>query len=256
MGHNEIFSRTARRRQNGRAALCDKDSRWLLRLMAEELTARLALLDHAASRCLIIGPGAAEVSEQLAAPMKFRAFADSSWVGAHRNGGVQCDEDRLPFADGSFDLVIAAGGLDSVNDLPGALILLRRTLVAGGLFLGALAGAGCLTRLRGAIASTRRASVAVNRCHPQIDVQAGGDLLARAGFRRSVADMQSVTARYADIYRLISDLRANALGNALTMRAALRRDELADMALAFAPDEMDSKAEESFALLFLTGWAP
>src|SRR5690606_31463537 len=77
--------------------------------------------------------------------------ADSGFAFAHAARGVQCDEDRLPFADASFDLIVAAGGLDTVNDLPGALALIRRALVPDGLFLAGFAGAGSLPHLRDAL---------------------------------------------------------------------------------------------------------
>jgi SAM-dependent methyltransferase len=70
--------------------------------------------------------------------------ADPGQLFASAGGAVQCDEDRLPFADGSFDLVMSVGLLDSVNDLPGALTLIRRALRPDGLFLAAFAGAGSL----------------------------------------------------------------------------------------------------------------
>src|SRR3546814_1803016 len=70
--------------------------------------------------------------------------ADPGFANAREMKGVQADEDALPFADASFDLIIACGTLESVNDLPGALILIRRILRPDGLFLAAFAGAGSL----------------------------------------------------------------------------------------------------------------
>jgi SAM-dependent methyltransferase len=61
---------------------------------------------------------------------------DSGGAFARAAGGVQADEDRLPFADGAFDLVVSVGALDGVNDLPGALLLARRALRPDGLFSG------------------------------------------------------------------------------------------------------------------------
>ena len=57
-------------------------------------------------------------------------------------GGIVAEEDHLPFAEGRFDLIVSAGVLDSVNDLPGALIQARRALRPDGLFLAAFVGAG------------------------------------------------------------------------------------------------------------------
>jgi NADH dehydrogenase [ubiquinone] 1 alpha subcomplex assembly factor 5 len=250
----DLFSRPARRRQSQRAFASDHESRWLLALMADEISERLGFIGHSAQRCLILGPGARDLDALLRPPAPLQIVADPSWVAAQGQNGVQCDEDRLPFADGSFDLIVAAGGLDSVNDLPGALILIRKALAPGGLFLGAMAGAGSLPWLRSVTRQAQPSMQAVSRCHPQIDVQAAGDLLSRAGFARPVADSQQITARYSDLFRLIADLRANAMSNCLTVRKALRRDELTRMVLNFRPDGKE-KVEEIFALLFLTGWA-
>src|SRR3546814_14159615 len=84
----------------------------------------------------------------LAAKVMKVVCADPGFANAREMKGVQADEDALPFADASFDLIIACGTLESVNDLPGALILIRRILRPDGLFLAAFAGAGSLPVLR------------------------------------------------------------------------------------------------------------
>jgi hypothetical protein len=55
--------------------------------------------------------------------------------------------------------------------------------------------------------------------------------------------------------RLIGDLRANAMTNALIERKAFRRDQLAQMAAQFS-SAGNPKTEEIFSLIFMTGWAP
>ena len=68
---------------------------------------------------------------------------------------VQADEERLPFADASLDLVVSSLALHWVNDLPGALIQIRRALKPDGLFLGAVLGGETLTELREALVAGR-----------------------------------------------------------------------------------------------------
>ena len=116
--------------------------------------------------------------------------ADAGRRFAAAASGVQGDEDRLPFADHAFDLIVSVGALDSVNDLPGALTLIRRALRPDGLFLAAFAGAGSLPRLRAAMRAAEEAEdiAASPHIHPQIDVRAAGDLLGRAGFALPVVD--------------------------------------------------------------------
>ena len=184
------------------------------------------------------------------------ARVDPGYGFAHAAAGVQGDEDRLPFADASFDLVVSAGVLDSVDDLPGALTLIRRVLRPDGLFLGAMVGAGSLPRLRAAWRAADGERPAA-RLHPQIDVRAAGDLLVRAGFALPVADVETLTVRYASLSRLIDDLRGMAAGNVLAARTAATRGRFARAAQEFADTaDPDGRTAETFALVFLTGWAP
>ncbi len=102
-------------------------------------------------RMLILGSHDGRIAARFATPGRSIVSADAGFAFARASSGVQCDEDRLPFGDASFDLVISAGVLDSVNDLPGALALIRRVLRPDGLFLGAFAGAGSLAWLKSAL---------------------------------------------------------------------------------------------------------
>src|ERR1700735_1168257 len=48
------------------------------------------------------------------------------------------DLERLPVADGGLDLAISLLALQTVNDLPGALVQMRRALQGGGFFVAAV----------------------------------------------------------------------------------------------------------------------
>lgn len=171
-------------------------------------------------------------------------------------GGIQADEDRLPFGDSLFDLVVAAGTLDTVSDLPGALMLIRRALRPDGLFLGAFLGGNTLETLR-AVFRVAEAERPAPRIHPQVEVRAAGDLLVRAGFALPVADVESLNVRYAGIARLFEDLRGSANANVLAARRPLRRDTLAHVATEFARRAApDGRTAERFDIVFLTGWSP
>ena len=181
---------------------------------------------------------------------------DAGAAFARAAQGIQTDEDRLPFASESFDLVVSAGVLDSVNDLPGALTLARRVLRPDGLFLAAFCGAGTLSTLRSVLRDVER-DRPVARIHPQVDVRSAGDLLMRAGFALPVADVEPLTVRYANIGGLLRDLRGMAATNVLRDRVPLRRDTLALAAEAFAARaDPDGKTAERFDIIYLTGWAP
>ena len=181
---------------------------------------------------------------------------DASPAFARIAGGTVCEEDRLPFTAGQFDLIVSAGVLDTVNDLPGALLLARQALRPDGLFLAAFVGAGSLPLLRRSLL-VAEGDAPVAHIHPQIDVRSAGDLLVRAGFALPVADVERLTVRYDNLFALMRDLRGMGATNMLRDRRPLRRDVLARAAEAFASHaDADGRVPERFELLFLVGWAP
>jgi SAM-dependent methyltransferase len=249
----EIFDRFARRRQRDRAALGYAAFDFLRAVMVDGLVDRLSTVKRDFTDMLDLGcfDGA------FPAPPGVRVTrCDAGAVFAQAAGGVQADEDQLPFASGSFDLIVSAGVLDTVNDLPGALSLARRMLRPDGLFLAAFCGAGTLSTLRAAFRDAERDRPAA-RIHPQVDVRSAGDLLMRAGFALPVADLEPLTVRYAGLGGVLRDLRGMAATNILRDRVPLRRDTLARAAEVFAARaDPDGKTPEQFDIIYLTGWAP
>ncbi|HEU4968877.1 class I SAM-dependent methyltransferase [Sphingomonas sp.] len=252
----EIFSRRRRRMRRDRAARDFAAHGFLHARMADELLDRLDSVQRSFVRALDLGCLYGRVGRALAARGIDTVSADPGFRFAQAAGGVQCDEDRLPFADGSFDLVVACGGLDQVNDLPGALTLVRRALKPDGLFLGAFVGAGSLPRLRAALLGAEERAVA--RLHPQIDVRSAGDLLARAGLALPVADGERLTVRYRSLFALLADLRGSASASLLADAAPpLTRTALARAAELFqAGADPDGKVAETVEIVHLLGWAP
>jgi SAM-dependent methyltransferase len=253
------FDRRLRRLRRDRAAPRFEGANYLHRAAAEELLDRLDCVTRTFTQALILGCPDRFLSGALAGRGLEVVSADPGFAFARATAGVQCDEDRLPFADASFDLVMSVGLLDSVNDLPGALTLIRRALRPDGLFLAAFVGAGSLAMLRRAmLAADEVAGGAAPRVHPQIDVRAAGNLLARVGFALPVADLQTVEVRYSGLTSLVSDLRAMGGTNLLAGRAGpLPRAGYAAALAAFASAaEPDGKTVERFDIVHLLGWAP
>ena len=249
---NAIFDRSARRLRRDRAAADYPDHAFLRDVMVDGLLERLAAVKRTFADVLDIGAA----DRGLAVPGAKIARIDPGFRFARAADGVQGDEDRLPFADASFDAVLSAGVLDQVNDLPGALTLIRRVLRPDGLFLGAFLGGGSLPALRAALRVAEGDRPAA-RLHPQIDVRSAGDLLMRAGFALPVADIETFDVRYASFGRLLDDLRGMAASNILIDRSAMTRGTLARAAAAFAAAAgPDGRTTERFSLVFLTGWAP
>jgi SAM-dependent methyltransferase len=261
MQHDSPFDRRIRRLRRDRAARMGSQADEFDRVLADELIDRLDLVTRGFADALVLGPAGKLVAERLRARGTRAIRADAGYQAASRDGGVQCDEDLLPFASQSFDLVISAGGLDSVNDLPGALALVRRTLRPDGLFLAAFAGAGSLPRLREAMLAGDSAAhgAASPHIHPQIDVRAAGDLLGRAGFAMPVADSHTLTIRFSSLAQLVRDLRAVGATNILRLRpqTPVPRSGLAAAASRFASAAgEDGKVAELVEIICLTGWAP
>jgi SAM-dependent methyltransferase len=254
------FNRRLRRLRRDRASHRFVQADYLHILAANELLDRLSMVKREFSHALVLGCAGGYAAEQLCAHGLEVASADAGMRFAKAAQGVQCDEDRLPFADGSFDLVLSVGVLDSVNDLPGALALIRRALKPDGLFLGAFAGAGSLPRLRKAmLAADAIRGAAAPRIHPQIDLRAAGDLLTRAGFALQVADSAGVDVRFPHLLKLVDDLRSMGATNLLGSRSLIplgRHGLAAAMADFAAEADPDGKTSERFEIIYLTGWAP
>ncbi|MEC3910445.1 methyltransferase domain-containing protein [Sphingobium sp. CR2-8] len=253
----DIFDRARRARHRDRMLPAFADHDFLYRAMLDELLDRLGDVQRDLPEALVIGCPDGSAKAALEAMGKRVACADPGFLAARAAHGVQADEDALPFADDSFDLVIACGTLDSVNDLPGALILMRRVLRPDGLMLAAFTGAGSLPRLKSALLAAEGDRPG-QHVHPQVDVRSAGDLLSRAGFAMPVADGETLTIRYGDIMRLMHDLRGMGAGNVLDTRApALTRAVLMRAASHFADAaDPDGRTAEQMALVYLSGWKP
>jgi SAM-dependent methyltransferase len=175
---------------------------------------------------------------------------------------VAADEEALPFADGSFDLVVSALSLQFVNDLPGTLIQIRRALKPDGLLLAALIGGDSLNELRTAFAQAESEieGGVSPRVAPFADVRELGALLQRAGFALPVVDSDRLTVRYADIFALMRDLRRMGATNVLAerQRAPLKRATLKRMAEIYARRfaDADGRLRASFEIVWLSGWVP
>ncbi len=173
-----------------------------------------------------------------------------------------CDEEALPFAPESLDLVTSSLTLQWVNDLPGCLVQIRRALKPDGLFLAAMLGGGSLYELRGALmdAEMEVTGGASPRVAPFVDVREAGALLQRAGFALPVADADLITVRYPDVAALMRDLRGMGWANALAARSRvpLRRAVLRRAAALYAARHADSdgRIRASFEVVHLSGWAP
>jgi NADH dehydrogenase [ubiquinone] 1 alpha subcomplex assembly factor 5 len=175
---------------------------------------------------------------------------------------VQADEEALPFAAESLNLVVSGLSLHLVNDLPGLLIQVRRALAPDGLLLAALLGGATLHELRSSLllAEEEIEGGASPRVAPFADVRDLGALLQRAEFALPVADAETVTVTYADPIALMREIRAMGASNALLGRRKqfLRRSTLMRAAEIYADrfGLASGRVPATFEIITLTGWAP
>jgi SAM-dependent methyltransferase len=252
-------------RQRQRRAIALGPERFLLDRVAEDFAGRLSTVLRHFNRVVDLGTPGDVLLRTLAASGKagvIFAARPLAVAGDDAFLRVAADEEALPFADGSLDLVTSALALQFVNDLPGALVQIRRALRPDGLLLAALIGGESLTELREAFAAAESEieGGVSPRVAPFADLRDVGGLLQRAGFALPVVDSDRVTARYDSVFALLHDLRRMGATNVLAerRRAPLRRATLARMAEVYARRfaDSDGRLRASFEIVWLSGWAP
>jgi NADH dehydrogenase [ubiquinone] 1 alpha subcomplex assembly factor 5 len=255
-----IFDRRLVRLRRERAAATVGRVAPVLEAAAERLLDRLDDTTRRFSRALDLGGRGVVAPRLRARGIGFVVSMDLSARMAALSGrpAVAGDEEWLPFAPESFDLVVANLSLHWVNDLPGALVQVRRCLRPDGLFLASLPGLGTLGPLREALAAVEaelRGGVSP-RVSPFPDLQDMAALLQRAGFALPVADAEELPLAYRTPMALLSDLRDAGETNAVLARdARVPPRGLLPMALArLATEAQDIRPV--LRLLTVTGWAP
>lgn len=254
----EIFDRRLVRRRRDRAVPGFAGHSFLYDEVCSRLLERLALINRRFPRTLVLGARTGGLAAQLRGRSDIETLVQadlSPGMLAEGQGlSVAADEEWLPFADASLDLVISPLSLHTVNDLPGALAQIRRALKPDGLFLGAMFGLGTLAPLRDAFLTAESALEVGSSPHvaPFTEVRDAGGLLQRAGFALPVADAEPITVTYENPMRLLADLRGMAEANVLRDRSrqTLRRDVLLDAVARLAGEIIP------FEIVFLAGWAP
>jgi NADH dehydrogenase [ubiquinone] 1 alpha subcomplex assembly factor 5 len=254
-----VFDRAAVRRHRDRAAATAATVADILSDAAARLLDRLDDTTRRFSHALDVG-GRGVIAPLLRARGIDTVACDLSPRMAARAGApaVAADEEFLPFAPESFDLVVANLSLHWVNDLPGALIQLRQALCPDGLLLASLPALGTLAELRTALteAEAEMSGGAAPRISPFPDLRDCAGLLQRAGFALPVADVEEIRVLYADPLRLLRDLRAAGEANAVALRDRRTPPRALFARALSALPEHDGRKVATLRLAMLTGWAP
>lgn len=231
----------------------------------DDMLDRLLPVQRAFSMILELGAPRAAAAQALRHANPAASVIQVAPVAAALGRGgpaLVADPEALPFGPERFDLAVSLMALHSVNDLPGALVQVRRSLKPDGLFLAAMLGGQSLQELRIVLAEAEAEITggASPRVAPFTDLRDLGHLLQRTGFALPVTDLDKLTVRYGSMFGLLADLRAMGLTNALMDRARrptprrllLRAAEL--YAARFA--DPDGRLRATFDLVWLSGWAP
>lgn len=237
---------------------------FLMARSAEDLAERLSTVERRftdAATLFSLTPHAADalrISGKVERIARVEALPELLQAGE----GQLAAPETVPFEPESLDLIVSLLSLHEANDIPGMLIQIRRALRPDGLFLAALPGAGTLAELRDSLllAEAELSDGASPRVLPFADVRDAGGLLQRAGFALPVADLETITVRYDNLFALMKDLRAMGAANALVARSR----KPASLALFMRASEIyaeryadpDGRIRATFAIVWMSGWAP
>jgi SAM-dependent methyltransferase len=262
-----LFDRALHRRRLDRAASGFSAAGFLKARAAEDAVQRLEAIMRSFSVAVDLGARDGAFARALAGSpaqgkigLLIEADLSGPMLGGRPGPRLQLDEERLPFAEESLDLVVSTLALHWTNDLPGALIQIRRALKPDGAFIGAIFGGATLTELRQSLmqADAEVSGGAGPRISPFADVLDAAALLQRAGFALPVADVDRVQVGYAHPMELIRDLRAMGESNVLTERRPLSRRVLARACEVYAERfaRPGGRITATFEIVTMTGWAP
>ena len=265
----QVFDRALLRRRRDRAARREAADDFLFARTGEALADRLEDVRRDFPDVLDLGCRTGGMARLLAGRKGVRRIiqldpSPAMAARARETGwpALAADEEALPLADGVFDLAIGNLSLHWVNDLPGALLQLRRVLRPDGLLLAAMLGGDTLWELRQVLMEAELAMTGgvSPRLSPVADIRDVGGLLQRAGFALPVVDGDRITATYENVFSLFADLRGMGETNAtlnrnpLTPKRALWAEVARRYQAAFADGE--GRIPATLHVITLTGWAP
>ena len=181
-------------------------------------------------------------------------------------------EGKLPFPDGTFDLVTSCMSLHWGNDLPAILTELHRVLKPDGCLLWAMVGGTTLPELRitTVLAEQEREGGVRPHVGPFIELSDVGSLLQRAGFALPTLDTDSVRLSFPHAGVLMEHLHRFVEWNAsLRRRPKVGLDTFLATACLYDtmfPEEAAvstagaaapaSSIEASVQVIYAIGWTP
>jgi SAM-dependent methyltransferase len=221
--------------------------------LSEDVLDRFDLIKRPFNQILLIGPFAPHLAPRLEHP-------DRTVIATGRD--ITLDDETLPFAGASLNCIISILSLQTANDLPGALVQLRKALKPDGLFLACLFAGETLNELRTAWieAESQWRGGASLRVAPFADIRELGALLQRTGFALPVADLDRIILRYPNALALMREIKSLGFTESLVERSrkpvtpTLLAEAAAIYDRRFA--DSDGRIRATIDVAWLTAWSP
>lgn len=259
-----IFDRDLLRVRRSRALKAGLDADFLLTHVAKEIAERLALIKREFPVALELGGYTGVVAKNLlqrpGTDRVFRAETLPGLVKPWPYGKLVCEPEDFPFGEETLDLVLCPLSLHLINDVPGVLLRISRSLRPDGLFFAVFLGSETLREMREVLlfAESECTGGAGQRVIPFVEIRSLGSLLQRAEFALPVVDTERLTVSYQDLFALMHDLRAMGMTNMLTSRSRkpLRREVLLRAAELYAASFTNAQGRitATFELIYAIGW--
>ena len=253
-----LFDMQLRAQRRDRAARQGSEL-FLVERAFEDCLERIALVQRRFGNALLIGCPDESWPNRLRTLVDDVEVLDPGPLFAERAKGRTIVEDEWQAPVAAYDMVVAVGTLDTVNDLPRALRSIRQSMRPDALLIGAISGGDTLPQLRSAMRAADQAmGEASAHVHPRIEASALAPLLSAAGFADPVVDIDRVPVSYASLERLIGDLRAMGATNLLAARSRrpLTRAAYEAAKQSFAGAREDERTVEVFEVLHFAAWCP
>lgn len=285
-----VFNRKVKRIQRDHASTLGYEFDYLRDEISRCLVDRLLdikVKDH--SVCVDVGCGTGNIGKQLGDKSEIKSLIhlelsrgmllrDLKDIGFAKSGArlkkfgyladvpsyrktyhVVADEEYLPLQPNSVDIALSCLSMHWVNDLPGLLSQIERSLKPNGLFLGAMLGGSTLQELRSAftVADLERRGGVSPHISPFTESRDIGDLLSTAGFNLPTVDTDIMEIPYPDMFTLIDHLKGMGESNApVTPSPFVSRDVF--LAAASAYDSLYSDEDgfipATFQVFYMIGW--
>jgi NADH dehydrogenase [ubiquinone] 1 alpha subcomplex assembly factor 5 len=176
-----------------------------------------------------------------------------------------CDEEFLPLAPNSCDLIVSNLSMHWVNRLPSVSASILRALKPDGCFMVSMLGGETLCELRSAfaLADLERLGGVLPQVSPFAGQRDLGDVLHANGFNLITLDNEVITSRYPDMFTLMEHLQGMGEQNSVTSTGSSKvanQDSFLAAASIYESlyrEQGDLELlEASFHVLYGIGWKP